>query len=31
VAFVPRGVESRGSSTTIKYAKKFGKKTLVID
>ena len=31
VAFVPRGVESRGSSSTISYAKKFGKKTLVID
>ena len=30
-AFVPRGVESRGSSSTISYAKKFGKKTLVID
>ena len=26
VAFVPRGVESRGSSSTISYAKKFGKK-----
>ena len=31
VAFVPRGVESKGSSTTISYAKKFGKKTIVID
>ena len=31
VAFVPRGVESRGSSSTISYAKKFGKKTIVID
>ena len=31
VAFVPRGVESKGSSTTIKYAEKFGKKTIVID
>ena len=30
VAFVPRGVESRGSCT-ISYAKKFGKKTIVID
>ena len=31
VAFIPRGVESRGSMSTINYAKKFGKKTLVID
>jgi len=31
VAFIPRGVESRGSMSTIKYAKKFGKKTLVIN
>ena len=31
VAFIPRGVEARGSSSTITYAKKFGKKTLVID
>ena len=31
VAFVPRGVESKGSMSTINYAKKFGKKTLVID
>ena len=31
VAFVPRGVESRGSLTTLKYAEKFGKKTIVID
>ena len=31
VAFVPRGVESKGSMSTINYAKKFGKKTLDID
>ena len=31
VAFVPRGVESKGSMSTINYAKKFGKKTIVID
>ena len=31
VAFVPRGVESNGAMSTINYAKKFGKKTLVID
>jgi len=31
VAFIPRGVESRGSMSTINYAKKFGKKHLVID
>ena len=31
VAFIPRGVESKGSMSTINYAKKFGKKTLVID
>ena len=31
VAFIPRGVEARGSSSTITYAKKFGKKTIVID
>jgi predicted Rossmann fold nucleotide-binding protein DprA/Smf involved in DNA uptake len=31
VAFIPRGIESKGSMSTIKYAKKFGKKTLVID
>ena len=28
VAFIPRGVESRGAMSTINYAKKFGKKTL---
>jgi len=31
VAFIPRGVISNGSMSTINYAKKFGKKTLVID
>ncbi len=31
VAFIPRGVESPGSVSTINYAKKFGKKYLVID
>tara|TARA_R100000773_G_C4217450_1_gene115959 strand:- start:1428 stop:1844 length:417 start_codon:yes stop_codon:yes gene_type:complete len=31
VAFIPRGVESKGSMSTINYAKKFGKKHLVID
>ena len=31
VAFIPRGIESKGSMSTIKYAKKFGKKTLVIN
>ncbi|MBT4207277.1 DUF2493 domain-containing protein [Candidatus Woesearchaeota archaeon] len=31
VAFIPRGVESKGSMSTINYANKFGKKTLVID
>ena len=31
VAFIPRGVESPVSMSTINYAKKFGKKHLVID
>ena len=31
VAFIPRGVESPGSVSTINYAKKFEKKTLVIN
>jgi len=31
VAFIPRGVKSKGSMSTISYAKKFGKKTLVIN
>ena len=31
VAFIPRGVESPGSMSTINYAKKFRKKYLVID
>ena len=31
VAFIPRGVISNGTMSTINYAKKFGKKTIVID
>ena len=31
VAFIPRGDKAKGSMSTIDYAKKFGKKTLVID
>ena len=31
VAFIPRGDNARGSMSTINYAKKFGKKTLVIN
>ena len=31
VAFIPRGVDSPGSMSTIGYAEKFGKKTLVIN
>ena len=31
VAFIPRGADSPGSMSTINYAKKFGKKTLVIN
>ena len=31
VAFIPRGVDSPGSMSTINYAKKFGKNTLVVD
>ena len=31
VAFIPRGDKAKGSMSTINYAKKFGKKTLVID
>ena len=31
VAFIPRGVDSKGTMSTVNYAKKFGKKTLVID
>ena len=31
VAFIPRGVDSPGSMSTIGYAKKFGKKTIVIN
>jgi len=31
VAFIPRGIDSKGSMSTINYAKKFGKNTLVIN
>ena len=31
VAFIPRGDDARGSMSTINYAKKFGKKTIVIN
>jgi len=31
VAFIPNGVESKGTLSTLKYAKKFGKKVMVID
>ena len=31
VAFIPQGVESKGTISTLKYAKKFGKKVMVID
>jgi predicted Rossmann fold nucleotide-binding protein DprA/Smf involved in DNA uptake len=31
VAFIPTGVESKGTLSTLKYAKKFGKKVMVID
>jgi len=31
VAFIPRGDDARGSMNTVNYAKKFGKKTLVIN
>ena len=31
VAFIPRGVDSPGSMSTKGYAKKFGKKTIVIN
>ena len=31
IAFIPRGVDSKGSMSTINYAKKFGKKHLVIN
>jgi predicted Rossmann fold nucleotide-binding protein DprA/Smf involved in DNA uptake len=31
VAFIPSGVEAKGTLSTLKYAKKFGKKVMVID
>ena len=31
VAFIPRGIDSKGSMSTINYAKKFGKNYLVIN
>lgn len=31
VAFIPNGVVSNGSLSTIKYAEKFNKKTIIID
>ena len=30
VGFIPEGVEARGTTSTIKYAEKFGKKTIII-
>jgi predicted Rossmann fold nucleotide-binding protein DprA/Smf involved in DNA uptake len=31
VGFIPEGHKSQGTNSTLKYAQKFGKKTLVID
>ncbi len=31
VAFIPEGIESKGTMSTIKYAEKFDKKTIIID
>ena len=31
VGFIPKGVESKGTMSTINYAKKFEKKTVIID
>ena len=31
VAFIPEGVTAKGSLSTIKYAEKFNKKTIIID
>jgi predicted Rossmann fold nucleotide-binding protein DprA/Smf involved in DNA uptake len=31
VAFIPEGINSKGTISTLKYAKKFGKKVMVID
>ena len=30
VGFIPKGVEANGTMSTIKYAEKFGKKTIII-
>ena len=31
VGFIPYGVEAKGTNNTIQYAKKFDKKTIIID
>ena len=31
VGFIPSGVEAKGTNNTLKYAKKFDKKTIIID
>ena len=31
VGFIPKGVDSNGTNNTLQYAKKFGKKILIID
>ena len=31
VGFIPRGVDAPGTNSTLEYAQKFGKKTLIID
>jgi predicted Rossmann fold nucleotide-binding protein DprA/Smf involved in DNA uptake len=31
VAFIPEGVEARGTMNTLEYAKKFDKKRIIID
>ena len=31
VAFIPNNIESRGTMSTLKYAEKFGKKSIIID
>ena len=31
VGFIPKGIEANGTISTIKYAEKFGKKTIIID
>ena len=30
IGFIPEGIEARGTLSTIKYAEKFGKKTIII-